>query len=224
MSNFEHFADNVPHDIRQALLDLAEYASEELDGFNGCEGFGEALVSEIWGRDPGGFIPFQDGGFEASQLIRFDTDASYYVSDGMSRAANDAQQDALEAFLADEKLPADFDLWAPENDAKLEEYYEYEQEWFNDGALLRFEVWQDRPEGQGVWGNNATGNIFMRLSVNYSDGPYFRSKYDETLHELSLSPDVLLEAVKRWPDDWQARLWRQLTTKEEEKGGLTHAN
>jgi hypothetical protein len=215
MQTSEHFADSVPQDIRQALLDLAEYAKEELDGFNWCEGFGEAQLDQIWGKDPGGFIPFQDGGFEASLLIRFDIDSSYHVSEGMTDFANETEKNCWSAFLSDNDL--DKDLSYDDLPPELENtFHDYESEYFGE-ALLRFECWQDRPEGEGVWGNDATGKVFMRLSVNYSDGPYFRTKYDEILHELSLNPEVLLEAVKRWPDDWQARLWRQLTTKKEEK-------
>jgi hypothetical protein len=222
MNNFEHFADNVPQDIRQALLDLAEYAKDELDGFNGAEGWGEAQVSEIWGKDPGGFIPFQDGGYEASQLIRLDSDASYHVSKGMSEEADRLQKASFEAALDELNLPAETD-WDSLTEEQREVVFETEQEWFNDGALLRFECWQDRAYHEGFTFGGGSGQVFLRLSVNYSDGPYFRTKHDETLHELSLSPGVLLEAVKRWPDDWQARLWRQLTTKKEEKE-LDNAN
>jgi hypothetical protein len=213
---FEHFADHVPQDIRQALKELAEHAAGELDGFNGAEGFGEAQVSKIWGKNPGGFIPFQDGGFEASLLIRFDIDESYHVSEGMTEEANRYDKMATENALTELGLPAETP-WGDLTDEQRETVWEHVDAIFNVGALLRFECWQDRAGRVGFTSGGGSGQVFLRLSVNYSDGPYFRSKDDETLHELSLSPEVLLEAVKRWPDDWQARLWRQLTTKQEEK-------
>jgi hypothetical protein len=203
--DFTHFADNVPQDIRQALFDFAEYAKGELDTYKRCEAIGEAAVDEIHGKHITGFIPFQDGGYSTSLLIRFDSDPSYSISQGMKDAADKMQADAYEQALSELGLP-DNTPWDELTDEQSNKAFEIEQEYF-DGALLMLECWQGRPER-----DEDTGKVFLRLSVNYSDAPYFRSKYAEDLHELELTPDALLQAVKTWPDDWQARLWRQLTT------------
>lgn len=224
-NTLEHFADHAPQDIREHLKALAEYAAENLDTSFGrwLDAWGEARIGEVWGKDPGGFIPFQLGGYDVSLAIRFDTDTSYHLTPGMSKEADRLQRMALDDFLQDKKLPADFDLWTDEHEALRDEYFDYENSIFKDGALLQFECWLD---GKPYDSSAPIGDITLRVSVNYEDGPYFRSKYAEDMHQLSLSVDALREAVKRWPDDWQARLWRELLTHDAEgnKKGLDNVD
>ena len=211
----EHFANHAPLDIQEALKAIADYAAGELDGFNKCEAFDKPSVSEIWGKDPGGFIPYQLGGFEASQLIRFDSDVSYHVSEGMSDFASELQERAFADALDELELPKDT-AWDNLTEEQREVVFETEQAYFNDAALLRFECWLDGDPYPETEEEKALGKVMLHLSINYMDGPYFLSKSDECLHELQLSVDVLREAVKRWPDDFAARLWRQLTTTKQE--------
>lgn len=200
----EHFADHAPQDIRQALKELANYAGGEINNFKNSEAFGEYKVSEIWGKDPGGFIPFQLGGFEANTLIRHDTDLSYHLTESMTQEADRRQKDCEESFLQDIGKASFEELTEEEREG----LYNSECEW-HEPALLRFECWLAGEPYPVSEAEKELGKVILRLSVN-TDAPYYRTRYDDTLHELSLSVDALREAVKRWPDDWQERLWREL--------------
>jgi hypothetical protein len=210
----EHFADHASLDVRQALKELAQYAAEQFEGYErtpgccvgGAEVYGEPSLDLIYGKDPGGFIPCQLGGYSATQNIRFDVDASYHVSEGMTAEANRLYELAYADALAEFGLEADAEF----TDEQNERLYKIEDEYFNDGALIEFECWLGGDPYPETEAEQALGEVFMRLSVNYKDGPYFRSKYAETLKEFSFSVDVLREVITRWPDDWQERLWRQM--------------
>ncbi|MFN7339968.1 MAG: hypothetical protein ACK5VI_02685 [Opitutia bacterium] len=208
-NNFEHFAAHAPQDIREALKSFTEYAAGELDGLVGAECFGEAQVGEVNGVGYDGFIPYQLGGYVASLFIRFDTDPSYHLTEGMTQAADDTYKQAYEAAMGELELPTDTE-WGALTDEQREVVFDTEQEWFNDGALLQFECWL---EGEPYDADAPLGNIMMRVSVNYRDAPYFRDKYAEDIYTTELSIEALRIAVKQWPDDWQARLWRELLSR-----------
>jgi hypothetical protein len=194
---------------------MADYVADELSGFNGSESWGDPDTDLIWGRDPGGFMPFQLGGFEASQMIRFDIDSSYHVSEGMSDFANELQKRAFEDAMQELELPKDTE-WDTLTEEQREVVFETEQAYFDDAALLRFECWLAGDPYPETEEEKALGKVMLRMNVNYRDGPYFRTKSDEVLHELEVSVEVLREAVKRWPSDYAARLWRQLKATKKE--------
>ena len=99
MTTLDHFASHAPLDVREALLSLANHSLDELASFKNSEAWGEPELSEIWGKDPGGFIPFQLGGFRSSVLIRCDADVSFHLTEGMADYANSQQEECLKAFL-----------------------------------------------------------------------------------------------------------------------------
>lgn len=216
-NTFEHFADHAPQDIREHLKALAEYAAENLDSLGG-ESFGEAQLGEVNGVGYDGFIPFQLGGYDATLWTRFDMDSSYHLTEGMTQESERLQKMAYEEAMQELGLPVET-AWDDLTNEQRETVWEFEDAMFNEGALLQFECWLD---GKPYNPDAPLGEVMMRVSVNYRDAPYFRSKYAEDMHQLSLGVDALREAVAKWPDDWQERLWRELLAHDAEgnKKGL----
>ena len=181
----EHFAYGVPENIRQKMLELSESVKEEFitDPYtvhSWHETLSESRLDIISGKAFDGFIPFQDGGFEVNCLYRFDTDSTYHFTQGQTNYINDLQESCIKDFCTDEKIEEE-KLNTQEN----EKYWEYEQAYFQDvAALLRFEFWIDREETKKPY--------FVRVSLGYTDSPYFRSKHDETLFEFQVSESALL--------------------------------
>lgn len=217
---FEHFSPDVgvvTPDVRQALLNLAEYVKGELDTYSKVEAFGEVELDTISGVAYDGFIPWQLGGYEVSCLIRCDADSGHSIPcSGMAEHAEAMRKLCFEDFLEDKKLPK-ITTYDDLTEEQVQELWDCEDEYLQP-ALLQFECWQSEVGG---WRNDA-GKVMLRLSVNYADAPYYRSKYATTLHELNLAPEVLLEAGKRWPNDWQERIWRQLVNSKPLGGGLNN--
>lgn len=177
IDTFDHFNESVPTEVREALLALAESAKESL-----VSEIGEALycanINNIHGVHYDGFVAYQKGGFEVSELISFDTDSTYHIDDQMTENANIYYEYMLEC--ASHDLEFDCQDWNSLTEDQREEFGEYENEWF-EPALIRFEVWVDDDD-----------QIFVRLSVNDTDAPYYRSASDRTLYEKHMSQADLL--------------------------------
>ena len=206
-----HFDPTVSTATRQALQTLAAYvADQELDCFPHTEAIGSGTVSPIYGIDPGGFIPFQRGGYEAACLIRCDGDPSYHIAgSGMTEHVEKQQRTALHIWLkeegiadcqTDEQAQAAYEALT---DEQREAYWEYEQSWL-EPALLRFECWvEDDNRDRHAEPIETPTRVLLQLSVNYSDAPYYRSKHDALLYQLSLREGEVLGADP-------ADLWKRL--------------
>ena len=202
---YSHFNGKVPDNLRRKLLELAEAAK---DGFiadipGNPESYGTASISAIYGYDPGGFVPFQMGGYEVSELYRSDIDSSYHFTSAQTDAMNKAQDSCYKSFLWDyrEKL-AEAGAFIGLSDEEKEnlgydafekaglgnEFSDYENNWF-EPALLRLEIWVDDPRDKGgmVQQGKAPDSVYVRLGLNYRDQPYYRSKSDETLFEFNMT-------------------------------------
>lgn len=177
----DKFHTTVPQHVKQKLIDLAEHAedfiSDPYQTRHWLEPYGTASTNPIYGYDPGGFIPFQDGGVEVNEFYRCDMDSTYWFTEKQAEYMYEFEKDMYKCMAHDLELPEDWDYDALPRD-KQNEICEYENEWF-DPALLRLEAWV---EGYHRGGCDKDGpHFYLRVSLNYRDAPYYRTKYDDTL-------------------------------------------
>ena len=110
----------------------------------------------------------------------YDQDTSYHFTKQQFEHMDARAKDCWESFLSDNDLPEDL-TYEDLSDDQQNDLSDYKSEWF-DPALLRFETWIDRDS-----------TVFLRLSLAYSDAPYYRTKHDnETLYERNMTEDELL--------------------------------
>ena len=176
MATDSHFKPYVSQSIRTALKTLSERVKENFDTLGKKESFGDTRLSKISGRSYDGFWAHQDGGFEVNEMFRSDQDPSYHFTKGQTEYMNRLADDAWGNFLIDAKLDQDI-TWDALTEEQKDRFSEYESGYYDDGCLLRFECWKESHKG----------TVFIRLSLNYKDGPYFRSKHDDTLFEAVLT-------------------------------------
>ena len=179
-----HFANSVYAELAAKIQNLAETVKEDFISDQSFDSYGCTNINEISGKSYDGFIAFQDGGFEVSELYRSDTDSSYHLTQAQTDTMNERQEFCYECFRSDNKelnLPEDYG-YADIPEEFQNHFTEYEAEFF-EPALMRFETWVDRDQSQ---------SIFLRLSLNYRDQPYYRSKYDETLFEIKVTAEQFL--------------------------------
>jgi len=165
----EHFANRVPGPVREKIRELADKIEDDfISDLNG-EPIGASRVSEIYGKPQPGFIPFQDGGYEITELYHTSgVDTSFALSEAHEEWLDESHDNMIESFRADFELGEEFDL--SEASLELEEdFTEYENEWF-DPALARVRVFVDR---------HPTQNVYIDAALNYSDAPYYREKRDD---------------------------------------------
>ena len=193
-----HFNDRVPQELRQRMLSAANAIKDDFIGEQ-RESYGSQDISAIYGYHISGFIPFQLGGYEISELYRSDVDSSYHFTKAQTDAMNKAQESCYASFAWDykdellasgitgEKL-GDPDYGDIEKSGLENLFADYENDWF-EPALLRCEIWVDDPNKE-VWeiGNDDVKpeSVFIRLGLNYMDQPYYRSASDETLFQFNI--------------------------------------
>jgi hypothetical protein len=185
----EHFKQSMPDAVALKMKALAELVEQDYISEQG-EAYGCTHSNEVSGVGYAGFMPFQDGGYEVTELYRNDQDSSYHFNDAQTEWVDNQTTRMYEAFAWDNRkelvnagvtLPEGWgynDL--PEDLQNV--FSDYENEWF-EPALLRFTTWA---YVDAKWGNPAT-SVMMRVSLGYKDAPYYREKYDEDLKEITLS-------------------------------------
>lgn len=202
--NTLHFNAKVSPALRLRLWEVAQAIKDDFIG--DCrpgESFGTASINAIYGYHVSGFIPSQLGGFEISELYRYDQDPSYHFTSAQTDAMNKATDYMHESFARDyrEQLEAYFKANNTEFDPKAIDYSiieaagldntfsDYENDWF-EPALLRLEMWVDDAEHKqriGIADNAEPQQVFIRLGLNYRDAPYYRTKSDDTLFEFNMT-------------------------------------
>jgi hypothetical protein len=208
-----HFNGRVSKDIAAKIQTVAKLAKDELIGDIGRgECYACDDISPIYGYDPGGFIPFRDGGFMVTELYRHDIDSSYHLTEGQSLKAQEHEKYMYECFYSDNREaleaagidPEAFSYDDVPEDLKSD-FEAYESEWW-EPALLRFCIFINKPEGD-IWGKSKDKalTIELSLSLNYSDSPYYREKHDDdtlatlalTIEEfMNLEPEHILSGFK----------------------------
>ncbi len=207
----DHFNATVPQDLREHMLVCANAIKNDFIGNHG-EALGTPNINAIYGYHISGFIPSQLGGYEISELIRSDTDTSYHLTKAQSEAMTASEKHMYGCFYRDmrlgehnrraDDLKLDEKNWCHadlDGNRELQRQFEdYENDWF-EPALLRCEMWIDESKGQE---RNRIGNddvtaeaVFIRVSLNYKDQPYYRTNSDETLFEANFSIDAFMKAA-----------------------------
>lgn len=177
----KHFAKIVPLKVQNKLKTLAdlildEYIQDVNSEANGCN-----RLDEISGVAYDGFIPLQDGGFEISEFYSNGSCSGSFISEKEEKHVEKMQEGAYNDFLEDKNLPKGTEL----TDEQYEEFLEYEDEYLTP-SLLRAELWADDFDSEEP-------KIFCRLSLGYTDAPYYRAKYDERIKEIELSVKQFLK-------------------------------
>lgn len=190
---YEHFNGSIPQNVREKIGQVALLAQDEIvdSSCTGGEEYGSKHIDEIYGYDPGGFIPFQHGGFEVNELFRHDIDSSYHITAGQSEAAQRHEKYLYDCYASDRKeelkengIDTEAEDFDSENYSIPEElqndFSDYESE-FWEPALLRFCIFVSKPKFQDVFDQNENGKrtVELSLSLNYSDAPYYRKKHDD---------------------------------------------
>lgn len=177
----------VPLEAQEKLLALAMLMQEDLTSLK-CESYGDVNLEQVSGVSYDGFWAWQNGGYEVNALIRCDQDPSYHPCNAMTEWADEQSKYCWKSFLEDNNLPLGAE-WDDLTDKQQNDLSDYETEFF-EGALLQFECWQEDNKNHNLHGEY---NIFMRISVNFRDAPYFRSKSADTLAELTIPQDEFLK-------------------------------
>jgi hypothetical protein len=146
-----------------------------------CEAYGDVQLSEIEGNYVSGWMPRQDGGFNVSLLVVSDLDSSYHITEKQTEFVNEQSKNCMQAFCMDNSLDEDAEM----SDETRDEYYEYERDWFADGALIQIQMYASGYPGS-YW-EEKEQTITVRVSVNYKDAPYFRERDAEDVKTLILS-------------------------------------
>ena len=176
MTNFEHFAPDVPRATMEKMQTLAALVQDEIINY-APDGYGMAQTDTISGRAYSGFVPYQQGGYSVMEYYALQPGSGRYFTPGHETAADAQAQDARREWLRQEGLDE-----VP--DEREEEFYNFESEWLQDrDALLTCEIWTGHNQ------DAAPGMVTVRLAINYRDAPYFRGKYAEDLLEMSYTAE-----------------------------------
>jgi hypothetical protein len=179
-----HFKDSVPKEIQDKLESLAnlvelDYISDQVGDACGC-----VHNNEISGNSYDGFMAFTDGGYEVTEYYGNSRSSGCYFSKDHEKSDEKYYDEMYKYFCEEMNIEQDAELTEEQQDLLSE----IEQENQNE-ALLRFECWANQDDFR----ETKTETIFLRVSVNYSDAPYFRSNHDETLKEMAISFAEFLE-------------------------------
>lgn len=179
MEDINHFDDSVPQAVRDKLFVLATAVKDDFISEQG-EAYGSVTLDAVYGQAHSGYTPLQLGGYKVTELYRNDCDPSYHFTKEQTDFNNEQSEDCYEAFARDNDLENDFtiDCMSPE---MQDAFYEYEKEWF-EPALLRFEIWL-----------KDLTTVEIQLGINYSDAPYYRTQYDDTLFTTTMPIEKLLK-------------------------------
>ena len=171
MITLKHFANGVSPALAKKMSQLADlikddFISAQLDSYI------MARIDEISGVGYSGFIPHQDGGFTVSERYPCGVSSGCFFTQSERKFCERMQQDAENEWLRENELDA-----VPEG--RKEECYEYQDEWMRDqDTILSVELWTGHNQDDNL------DDVTIRLSLNYKDAPYYRSKYAEDIIEL----------------------------------------
>lgn len=190
------FKKTVPEAIQAKMKALAELACEEWHSTivlgnrrHGSLG-GETRLNEIEGNHVSGWIPNQDGGYSVDHFYMSDCDSSYHFTEKQTDFVNAQSKDCFHCFLSDNDIDSETE-YDGLTDEQKEEFNQYENEWFNDGALLQLQMFVEGFDTETIW-RKSEKIITIRLSINYKDAPYYREKYAEDIKQLILSVDEFM--------------------------------
>lgn len=187
----KNFKSSVPAALQTKIKAFADAVDFD-DMVKGNQSHGammEQQQSEIEGNYVSGWMPNQDGGFTVSQYYQCDLDSSYHFTEKQTEWANAQSDDCMSAFKSDNDIDSEAS-WDDLTDEQKNEYGEYENEWFSDGALLELQIFV---EGYTEWKGDPQ-QVTIRLSINYKDAPYFRQGDAEDIKQRVLTVDEFMAA------------------------------
>lgn len=167
-----HFKKSVSKRTQNKIKEFAElvkndYISELQGHEHGAAGIGD--IGNISGVSYDGFVAYQDGGYVIQDYYSIDGDG---ITEKEGKFRDACGDQALEDYLDDNRLDKGLEYSDLTEDQQAD-FNEYEADYINP-SLLQAEIWIDKEE------------VFMRLSLNYEDAPYYRSKYNEDLKEITM--------------------------------------
>lgn len=188
----QNFKSTVPAELQAKVKAFADaFHGEWSHIISTGESYGTlSAVNEIEGNYRSGWMPRQDGGFEISELYLNEQDSSYHFTEKQTEWANDQAKDCFLAFLSDNGIDSETD-YDDLTEEQREELFEYEMEWF-EPALVRLQIFVDGYSNSVFAGDEK--QVTIRLSINYSDAPYYREGDDEDLKLEILSIDEFMQA------------------------------
>lgn len=188
----KNFKNSVPLIVQSKLKMLAAFINDNLSNVvtTRYEAQCESRVSEIEGNYVSGWNPRQDGGFEVSQFVQSDIDSSYHFTQKQTDYVQEQSAQCYSAFFSDNGIDEETQ-YCDLTEEQKEQYYEYEREWFQDGALLQIQMFASGYPG-GYW-EEKEQTITVRVSINYSDAPYFREGSAEDIKTLILTEAEFLD-------------------------------
>lgn len=171
----KNFQSTVPEKIQEKLLNF----SENVELYDIAKTYDKERIEEISGHSYDGFISLNRGGFEISAFADCGYGSGSYVTKEQEKFIDQLRDQVEQDFREENNIIKDQEL----TDEQWNEFCEFEcnNEYF-EPLLIRVEIWV----------KDNIDEIFFRLSIGYKDAPYYRSNYDETLNEFTITFDEFL--------------------------------
>lgn len=187
----KNFKDSVPDNIIAKLSALSEaIVLRDLIG-NSVESYGETRIDEIEGNYVSGWMPSQDGGFSVDEFFGNGTDE--YITEKQKEFNWKQYQECFSQFVSDViNYEGDTELLYEDlTEEQKEQFNDYDREWL-DPCLVQVQMFVDGFDNQSMFKTCNDKQVTIRLSVNYSDAPYYREKYAEDIKQVILEIDEFL--------------------------------
>lgn len=181
---YENFKKIVPENVQKKIYALAE-SIDFYDLIGGHhESMAEQQMSHIEGNYCSGWMPLQDGGFSVDQFYQSDINTPTFTQK-QKDFISDQYNYMLECFMSDNGIE-EIDY---EDEALMNRLYEYENEWWQP-ALLQFQVFVERLDR---FDDHSPMQVVCRLSINYTDAPYYREKHAEDIKQVIYTIDEFMQ-------------------------------
>lgn len=174
------FHETIDIALQDKLLELSEAVLDDfISEQSNSTAYGCTHLDAINGNSYDGFIARQRGGFEVTEY--YNTHAYEGLTKKNQRFLDGMQDGLYQSFNQTHNQPHDY-TYDDYTDELQQELEEWECDYY-EPALLRFEVWCE----------DYSATVFFRLSLGYKDAPYYRTKYDDTLIEFTLTNEDVMQ-------------------------------
>lgn len=174
-----HFKETVKIKTQNKLENLRDIFADDFMDYRLTEFYGCQNKDDISGIGYSGFCPFQDGGYEVTDLYSNSTDSSYHLSEEQTKTTNEFYDNMRNSFAEENNLPINFDYDDLTEDLQ-NSLSDYESEWI-EPAMFKFRCWIK------------DGEVFADIGINYRDAPYYRDSTFETLAEYNATEKEFLK-------------------------------
>ncbi len=166
-------------------------------GNGNIESMNEERIEEIEGNYVSGWMPRQDGGFSVNQIFYSTIDSSSHFTKKQTDFVNDQIENCFSAFLSDKGITEDefnaqYDLDTG-NEESRQEFCEYENEWFRDGALFSVQMFMEGYNGKLFsFDRDPEQIVTIRVSINYKS-EYFAGRDAEDIKQIIMTESEFME-------------------------------